>query len=136
MAGRGNERRHLRLSDVPDNLLAAAGSYLAAPSRVMFAVAVSSSQGESKPSAAARAILGSDQWDILNFADIEKSLASKLTDGDVRDILLSINAVDNLKCLWITGCVNITGKGLRPLCDSAVLEELDLSLVGLHESKY
>ena len=33
-----------------------------------------------------------DQWRALDFGDIEKSLASKLTDGHVMDILRCIDA--------------------------------------------
>jgi len=48
--------------------------------------------------------------------------------------LTLINASNNLKTLKLAGCVNITGSCLESIQSSAVLELLDLSLVGGHES--
>ena len=67
---------------------------------------------------------GERQWRALDFGDIEKSLASKLTDGYVNAILRCVGAVRNVKTLKLTGCVNITGSGLEPLRGSSVLEQL------------
>ena len=39
-----------------------------------------------------------------------------------------------MNTLKLTGCINITGCGLEPLRGSSVLEQVDLSLVGQHES--
>ena len=44
------------------------------------------------------------------------------------------DAATNLKTLKLTGCVNITGSGLQILRVSTVIEQIDLSLVGQHES--
>jgi hypothetical protein len=52
-----------------------------------------------------------------------------LTDDDVAGLLTCVDAQTN-----ITGCINITGRGLEPLRDSFVLDHIDLSLVRLHES--
>ena len=68
----------------------------------------------------------------LNFADVEKSLSSKLTDGDLHALLVCIDARNTLKRLKLAGCVNIIGRGFEPLCGSLVLEQIDLILVG-HE---
>ena len=91
-----------------------------------------------QPSAASNAILSSpsssEEWGALDFVDIGKDLASKLTDDDLGAVLLCINAANKLKSLKLTGCVNITGHGLKPLYGSTVLEQIDLSLVGQHES--
>lgn len=65
---------------------------------------------------------------MLDFEDIEKRLASKLTDDDIAAVLVCINAAGNL-----AGCKNVTGSGLEPLRGSAVLEKIDLSLVGRYE---
>jgi len=68
-------------------------------------------------------------WEILDFVDIPKSLASRLTDDDLAAILKCIDAKTNLKRLILTHCFNIVGQGLSPLRGSVVLEKLDLGLV-------
>jgi len=80
------------------------------------------------------AIVLSEQWDTLDFEDVDKELANKLTDDDISAVLNSINAHDVLKRLKLCGCSNITGIGLNPLRDSVVLEQLDISLVGKHDN--
>ena len=79
------------------------------------------------------AILSAQRWDILDFEDVHKELANKLTDDDLYAILTCINARDVLKRLKLCGCINITGLGLNPLRGSVVLEQLDICLVGKHE---
>ena len=37
------------------------------------------------------------QWEVLDFADIEKSLAIRLTDDDIGALLVCIDAKNNLK---------------------------------------
>ena len=44
-----------------------------------------------------------------------------------------IDAVNNIKKLRLTNCINITGVGLDPLWGSTIIEQIDLSLVGDHE---
>ncbi len=73
-------------------------------------------------------------WDTLDFGEIEKELAAKLSDNDMSAILLHIDAVKKVKRLMLTNCTNITGAGLRPICFSNVIEQIDLSLVGLHQN--
>jgi len=49
------------------------------------------------------------EWETLDFGDIDYSLAEKLTDEDIHDILTIGGvrvAVNNIKCLKLTGCVN------------------------------
>ena len=77
-----------------------------------------------------------DGWDVLDFDDIEKSLANNLTDDHIDEILRSINAVNNLKVLKLAGCTKITGSGLEILRSAAALEQIDMSLVGKHESAW
>ncbi|KAL7449389.1 hypothetical protein ACHAWC_001452 [Mediolabrus comicus] len=72
--------------------------------------------------------------DILDFGEIHRDLAAKLTDDHIRDILLKVNAVNRVKRLRLAGCTNITGAGLEPLRGSLVIEQIDLSLVGANES--
>ncbi|KAK1734944.1 hypothetical protein QTG54_014404, partial [Skeletonema marinoi] len=95
-------------------------SYLAAPSRALFAVALNSRDSSS-------AIVG-DDWEYLDFGHIEKDLAAKLIDDDIRDVLLSIDAINNLKRLRLTNCINISGVGLEPLRGSTIIQQIDLSL--------
>jgi len=70
----------------------------------------------------------------LDFGEIEKDLAAKISDDDIRGVLLSIDAVNNLKKLRLTNCIHVTGAGLMPLRASTIIRQIDLSLVGDHES--
>ena len=81
-----------------------------------------------------KAILSSLEWDVLDFEDIEKSLAVRLTDDDLHAVLKCINAHDVLKKLKLTGCINITGCSLEPLRSSTVIQLIDLSLAKQFES--
>ena len=95
----------LHISNLPDGILAHAASYLASPSKALFAVATSPSKWwaqdnfsiGSKHQQTVASILSSSVWDILDFGDIEKSLAVKLTDDDVHAVLKCISAQDILK---------------------------------------
>lgn len=69
-------------------------------------------------------------WEILDFADIERSLESRLTDDDIGAILVCIDAKNHLKRLKLRNNFDFVGHGLQPLCGSNVLEELDLGLTG------
>jgi len=122
------------LSDLPSGILAHAASFLAAPSRALFAVALDENPA-ALPNERSSAIVGS-QWDILDFGDIEKELAVKLSDAHIEKVLTCIDAVNNVKRLKLTNCVNITGAGLEPLRRSAIIEQIDLSLVGEHQNYY
>jgi len=71
---------------------------------------------------------GESAWEILDFVDIGRTLASKLTDDDLYAMLVCINAQHNLKRLNLTHCFNIIGYGLQPLRSSTTFEKLDLGL--------
>ena len=60
--------------------------------------------------------------DTLDFSDIGRDLASKLTDSDMSSILdlESIDAPNRLKVLKIIGCKNISGVGLEPIRGSTI----------------
>jgi hypothetical protein len=122
----------LHINDLPDGLLVGISNYLAKPSLALFAIAISSNTSRSTQTS--KAIIASTNWNALDFSDIEKSLAAKLSDDDIDKVLKSIDAVNNLQILKLAGCVNITGSGLDVLRSSTVLEQIDLSLVGKHES--
>ena len=121
----------LCINDLPDGLLVGISSYLAKPSVGLFAIAMDPDNFQRTQTS--KAILSNRRWNLLDFSDIEKSLAAKLSDDDIDKILKSIDAVNNLKILKLAGCVNITGSGLDTLRSSTVLEQIDMSLVGKHE---
>ena len=125
-----SSQQQLSLSDLPIGALSHVLSYLPLPSRALLAVALNYYHDIDSCSA----IVGDQRGDVLDFGDIEKELAAKLTDHDVKRILLSINATNNLKTLRLTNCINITGIGLEPLRGSTRIEKIDLSLVCDHES--
>ena len=121
----------LHITDLPDGLLVSIANYLAKPSTVLFAIAMTiDSEQQTETS---KAIISSTNWKVLDFGDIEKCLAAKLLDEDIDNILRSIDAVNNLHILKLAGCVNITGSGLDKLRSSVAIEQIDLSLVGKHE---
>ena len=69
------------------------------------------------------------QWEMMDFVDLPRALASRLTDDDVGAVLVCIDAANNLKRLKLTHCFNVAGTCLEPLRRSTVLEYLDLELV-------
>ena len=117
------------------------------PSRALFALAVAA------PSASGHNCISNGQqstWDTiitpdekgipvirykvaLDFEMLEKSLASRLMDDDLRAVLVCIDAANKLSRLKLSGCTNINGSGLELLRGSNVLEQFDLSLLGQHE---
>ena len=52
-----------------------------------------------------------------------------LDDIDLKAILVCIDARNNVKYLCLNECINITGRGLKPLAGSSVIQQIDLSLV-------
>lgn len=121
----------LHITDLPDGLLVGTSSYLAKPSIALFAVAMTIG---SQPIQTRDTIISKHNWTVLDFSDIEKSLAVKLSDDDIDKILRSIYAVNNLKVLKLAGCVNVTGSGLDLLRLSRSIQQIDLSLVVENES--
>ena len=121
----------LHITDLPDGILVSIANYLAKPSVVLFALSMTIDSEQQIETS--KAILSSNNWSVLDFSDIEKSLAFKLRDCDIDNILRSIDAVNNLHILKLAGCVNITGSGLDLLRLSVAIEQIDMSLVGKHE---
>jgi len=148
MASQTNKRRRTndtitQISDLPVGILVDVSAYLSKPSRAILAVAFSAPSSSwqninkylmHRPSPISTAIVSSSEWDTLDLVDVEKSLASRLSDDDMFAMLVCINAQDVLKKLKLTGCINITGCGLSPLRGSVVLEQIDLSLLKQHEN--
>ena len=118
----------LTLTDLPIGLFQHVSSYLPTTTQALFSVAVQEQENISS------IILSSNAWDTLDFGDIEKDLAAKLSDDDITAILLRIDAINNLKTLKLTNCINISGIGLKPLRRSMIIEQIDLSLTGEHQS--
>jgi hypothetical protein len=120
------------LSDLPSRILEHTATFLAPPSRALFALALDLNSAK-LPNERSSAIAG-NQWDILDFGGVEKELASKLTDDNIQAVLSCIDAVNRVKILKLTNCVSVTGAGLNPLRGSLLIEQIDLSLVGDCES--
>ena len=116
------------LAGLPSGILAHAASFLAAPSKALLAVALDENSAVTSNERSS-AIVG-NQWDTLDFGQIEKEAAENLTDSDIEGVLLCIDAVNNVKRLKLTNCIKITGTCLEPLRGSAVIEQIDLSLIG------
>jgi len=70
-------------------------------------------------------------WETLDFIDLPKDLASRLTDDDLAAILICIciDAKNELKHLLLTNCFSIVGHGVEPMRGSKVLITMDLGIV-------
>eukprot|EP00985_Skeletonema_marinoi_P006090 scaffold2644_cov78-Skeletonema_marinoi.AAC.3 len=120
------------LSELPSGVLTNVANYLDAPSRLFFAAALTN-QNIAASDERNTAIVD-NEWSTLDFGDIEKDLVVRLSDGDISAVLICIDAVNRVKKLKLTNCINITGAGLEPLRGSTIIEQIDLSLVGKHQS--
>jgi len=107
-----------RINDLPEGILTNVATYLATPSVVIFAIAVTRNGASSQISYAIMSAAASNnngeqqQLNVLDFGDIDKTLAAKLTDDHITTILKFIDAPNNLVTLKLAGCVNITGSCL------------------------
>lgn len=121
------------LSDLPPGILKHTATYLTSPSRALLSVALNNDNDSSSPNdVSSREIIAGIRWDTLDFGEIEKELAAKISDENISSVLQRIDAVNTLKKIRLTNCFNITGVGLEPLRDSAVIEHIHLSLVENH----
>ena len=128
-AADGPHQVNRHLTDLPSGILSHTASFLGDPFIKVF-LAIALDENSAVLPERSSAIIGNHQWDTLNFGQIEKDLAAKLSDLDIERVLLCIDAVNKLKRLKLTNCTNITGTGLEPLRGSVVIEQIDLSLVG------
>jgi len=132
----------MNITDLPVGVLTNVASFLPNPSRALFAVSLTApssswqnSRGDKQLSEMSQAIMiPSSQWKILDFEEVETSLAKKLNDDDLFAVLSCIK--QTVKRLKLTGCINIIGSGLTPLRESTVLRLLDLRLSKHHEDTY
>ena len=130
MMSDSSTRRTNSIEILPDEILIQSSEYLSLPSRALLALAIRSHCcSDSAQLQTTKLIIERAKWDILDFGELEHNLASKLTDADVSNMLIVIEARSSVKCLRLTGCSNLTGSGLRPLRNSAVMEEIDLRIV-------
>ena len=79
---------------------------------------------------------GGNNWSVLDFVDLPKSLAMRLSDDDVGAILVCTNAKNELEQLTLTHCTNVIGHGLEPLRSSTRLNVLNLGLVRKFDTPY
>ncbi len=145
MAPKSSKRRKVATCPIydlfSDGILKEVASFLAAPSRALFAVAITPPispydkiLARCRPRHSRSPITDiDDDWHTLDFGDIEKELAAKLTDEDISKVLLHVDAAHRVKRLLLTNCVNITGAGLSPLRHSTSIEQIDMSLVKVRE---
>ena len=85
------------ITDLPNGVLANAASFLAAPSKALFAIALDEDSAV-LPNERSSAIVG-NQLDILDFGEIKKEVTKKLTDTDITRVLQCVDAVNKLKRL-------------------------------------
>lgn len=135
----------LCISNLPIGFVVDVSAYLPKPSRAILAVSLSAPSSSWQNdndnlmhhlSPISTAIISASQWDTLYFEDIDKELEKKLTDDDVYAVLKCISAQDVLKKIMLAGCINVEGHGLGPLRNSAVLELIDISIIGKYETPY
>ena len=77
------------------------------------------------------------QWETLDCIDLHNAIPNRwhsgtwfswsMSDDDLKNVLIAIDAKNNLKSLKLTNCIRIFGFGLKPLKKSTVLERIDLS---------
>ena len=141
VAAHTSARTVVCINDLSAEILKEVATYLAPPSRILFAVAITppaspyeTIMARSRPKKQKSPSIAGADWATLDFGQIERKLASKLSDEDVRDALLHINAANKLKILMLTNCTNITGIGLRPLIGCTTIEQLDLSMAEKFQS--
>lgn len=124
-------------ADLPDGCVEHISMYLPKLSKAVMASALMSPPATtatgvlapSRPLTRARLLvspLEEGQFDVVDFGELDESLASQLTDADVCNILSCIEAGSNVKRLKLAGCSGITGSGLEPIRGSSVLEQIDL----------
>ena len=136
------------MDNLPEKALKNVAEFLPRMERVLFAVALTAPSASWEgcdsalafPSKASQIVMSNpyfrmyfkepyeEKWEKIDVSCIDGSLGAKLTDGDVRGILLCIDAKNKLKRLHLPPLTNIRGGGLSPLYGSKVLEHLNLSM--------
>ena len=120
------------IDDLPNEALCHVGSYLAKPSRALLGVAMVAPsvswarRGDSAGPVGWLCQYGEREWEVLDFGTIVR-LAWRLTDDDLAAVLIGIAGQSSVKRLVLTGCWEMTGRGLDPVRSSSVIEQLDMS---------
>jgi hypothetical protein len=107
-------------------------SFLSSPSQALFGLAIAAVNDKTL-NKESFAIVG-DHWDTLDFGEIEKDLAARLTDDDIKAVLWCIDAGNRVKKLSLAHCVNITGAGLEPLRGSTIIEQF--IIINLYQAEH
>ncbi|KAK1738854.1 hypothetical protein QTG54_010170 [Skeletonema marinoi] len=90
-------------------------------------------RGESSYSTSIAKIAG--RCESLDFGEIQKDLAVRLTDAHISDILLCLDREDNrIKKFRLTNCTRVNGSGMWSLKKSTTIEYIDLSIVPDHKN--
>ncbi len=102
------------IAHLPSAALIHITSYLKSPpiSRALLAVAIAKDADSLSQDSIVSGIVG-DDWGTLDFGEIEKDLAAKLSDTDFSGVLHCIDAVNTVKKLRLTNCISIIGSCLR-----------------------
>ena len=122
-----SNRSDICIFDLPNEALSYAASYLARPSKALFAIALRHDTTSNDD--ATIAILSLEQFGVLDFGEVEKTL-----------VFAPPRNLDMHRCqhqaekIEARGMHQYTGVGLTPLCESVVLQQIDLSLVAEHKS--
>ena len=141
-----NTELHL-LEYLPQPLLASVSSYLTNSQRIMLAVALTARKQswlscnlyvgtKYTLSPASNVVLSmhKEDWqkkyEKIDLGDMNSELVGDklLDDIDLKAILFSIDARNNVKSLKLTGCNNIVGNGLGLIAGSNVIEQIDLGV--------
>ena len=142
----------MNIQDLPNETLTKIAGYLTFPSQSLVAVALTAESAKfrmitdesqilkvSKEIVTSSIISSSDDWDTVDFGDIESSLAARLSDDDIESIfvgLLRCVLDHRVRSVFFTGCTGVKGQCIRPLRYFSNLLQVDLSLVGRYSGTY
>jgi hypothetical protein len=135
----GGSTFNVEMHHMPHIILQSVASFLNFNDKISFAMSLPTWKCEVTHDVS-KTIVGSDKeptegvvfGDHAYYGDHHMVRSCSLTDLDVKHILVSIDAVNKLKVLEMTHCMQVEGHGLEPLRSSSVLEVVDLSLVDLN----
>jgi hypothetical protein len=74
-------------------------------------------------------------WETIDFSGYSEKRRDGLTDEMLAGLPIRVNARYVTKNLILRDCKNVQGKGLEPLCDSMMLERVDISCARRREGE-